>query len=62
MKNALIWIVICVFIIFLTGLTPRTEKFWLIVETCAVLFWSLVGLFMFARGLYRLFVAMPRGH
>ncbi len=55
MKNALIWFTVFLLLLLVAGITPKSAQEWLIVETGAVMFWMVVGLFLFARLMWRLF-------
>lgn len=60
MRNFFMWIGVFVSLIFIMGLTQKTEHTMLVLETISVVIWSVVGVVMAMRGFYRI-VTKRRG-
>ena len=59
-KNFFMWVGVFVSLLFIEGLTPKTEHTMLVLETVSLVVWSLAGVLMAIRGAYRI-VTKPRG-
>ncbi len=60
MKNFFMWIGVFFSLVFIAGLTPKTEHTMLVLETIAAVIWCFGGFVMAVRGLYRIISKAPR--